>query len=977
MASRFWRGCRIGFRCLRIAVLLVLLVAACVLLYFNQIGLPAFLKDPLLASLEQRGVHLEFDRMRMRMTRGIVVERVRVGAAGNANSPTLTLGEVQLLLDFERLLHGRWEVQGLVVRGGCLAVPVVAAGGAATTLELTNIQTDVRFPGSDTWSLDNFQAGFKGATLALSGDVAHASELRNWDIFRPSTNGTPANWQQRLQTLSEIVGKIRLEGAPRLTLNIEGDAREINSFAIRLNITAPAAHTPWFSARQLQLNASLAALANYPTNPLVPGIWTNLQPYRLAWSAHFTQMRAANVSAAAVTAGGFWHAPELALSLHLQTARMRAPGPEFSVATLQLGAHVTALGMPARPVSWPGVGSNLPPCELDWSASFSRFVAEPLQVATASANGFWRAPKLVVTNLVMNLGGGRLAAALDFDAARQRLWFTNASNFDPSIVAPWLPPLTRERLGWFTWQDFPAVQAAGTLDLSAWPGRREIPVAVAGSVAATHPTVSGVDLDTVQTRFAYSNHVWQVADLQVARQLTRLRLNAAEDESTKRFTARVQGAFDVNQIRPFLKTKGAIREVGRLTFHEPLALDLTIDGQLHQAETLAVAGQLALTNFAARGGELDHLTTGITYSNLVIAFNHPQADRRQGSQKLSADQIRVDLNEHRIYFVNGYSTAEPQAIANAIGPKTGHTLEPYQFLTPPTARVNGFVSLKSSEDNQQIEAEDLQVDILRGAPFRWLRFESQRIEGSAHWFGPTLLLTNLSAEFYQGRASGWALFDFRPRAGTDFQFAFDITNANLHRLIAGLASPTNQLEGLVGGRLVVTSGNSTNWQAMSGYGNATLQDGLIWDAPMFGILSPALNALSPGLGSSRATDAAGIFTMTNGVIFSSDLEIHSTMMRLRYAGTVDLHENLNARATTQILRDTPGLGEIIHVISWPVSKLFEYKVTGTLGDPKMAPLNDVAKLIMAPLHPFKTLENLIPAANTNNPTVFTNSPARK
>lgn len=977
MASRFWRGCRIGIRCVRMSALLVLLAGASVLLYFNQIGLPAFLKDPLLASLKQRGIQLEFDRMRMRMTRGIVVEGVRVGAAGNANSPTLEVGEVQLLLDFERLLHGDWEVEGLGLRGGRLVVPVVGTGGSVTSLELTNIQTDVRFPGSDTWSLDNFQAGFKGATLALSGDVAHASELRNWEIFRPSTNGTPANWQQRLQNLSEILGKIRLEGAPRLTLNIEGDARDVNSFAIRLNVAAPAAHTPWFSARQLQLNASLAALAHFPTNPLLPGIWTNVQPYRLAWSANFTQLRAANLSAAKVTAGGFWHAPELAVNLHLQNAHTRAPGPELSVATLQLGIHATALANPAVPVTWPGLGSNVPPCELNWSATMSQFKSEPLQVAAASANGYWRAPELVVTNLVMNLGGGQLAAALDFDAARQRLWFTNASDFDPRLVAAWLPPLTRERLGWFTWTDFPAVQAAGTLDLSAWPARREIPAAVAGSMAATNATVSGVDLDMVQTHFSYSNQVWQVADLQVDRQLTRLRLDASEDETTKRFTARVQGAFDVNQIRPFLKAKGAIREVGRLTFHEPLGLDLTINGQLHQMETLAVAGQLALTNFVARGGELDHMTTGITYSNLVIAFNHPQADRRQGSQVLSADQIRVDLNEHRIYFVNGYSTAEPQAIANAIGPKTGHTLEPYQFLTPPTARVNGFVSLKSSEDNEQMEEEDLQVDILKGAPFRWLRFESQRIEGSARWFGPTLMLTNLSAEFYRGRANGWALFDFRPRSGTDFQFAFDITNANLHRLVAGLASPTNQLEGLVGGRLVVTSGNSTNWQGMSGYGDATLQDGLIWDAPMFGILSPALNALSPGLGSSRATDAAGKFTMTNGVIFSADLEIHSTMMRLKYTGTVDLHENLNARATTQILRDTPGLGEIIHVISWPVSKLFEYKVTGSLGEPKMSPINDLAKLLLVPLHPFKTLENLIPAANTNNPTVFTNSPGRK
>ena len=977
MASRFWRGCRIGFRWLRISTLLLILTAACVLFYFNHVGLPEFLKQPLLASLKERGVQLEFARMRLRMTRGIVVEQVRVGAAGNPNSPILALGEVQLLLDFERLLYGHWEVQGLVVREGRLVVPITKAGQAASSLELTNIQTDVRFQPNDTWSLDNFQAGFRGVTLTVSGDIAHASELRNWEIFQPNTNGTPADWQQRLANLSEFVGKIRLEGTPRLTLNFEGDARNVNSFAIRLNLTAPATHTPWFDARRLQFIASLSALTSFPRNPILPGLWTNLQPYRLAWSTHFTQMQAASLSAESVVASGFWHAPELAVDLQLRNASQQTPAPGVEVENLKLDAHLTALARSPTNLPLPGIWSNLPPCKLAWSVKLDRLKSEKLQVATASASGFWRAPELAITNLVARLGEGRLQAALEFNAVEQRLWFTNASAFDLSAVTSFLPPATRERLAGFTWTDFPALQAAGTVDLSAWPARPVVPVILAGSVAFTNATVSGVELDTVQSQFAYSNQIWQVSDLELARQKTRLRVDASADETTKLYSARIQGGFDVNQIRPWLKGKTAIREVGRLTFHEPLALDLTLHGQLQDAGTLAVSGQLALTNFAARGGTVDTLTTGITYSNLVLRFLHPYAERIHGTQVLSADLITLDLNEDRIYFANGYSTAEPQVIANAIGPKTGLTIEPYQFLEPPTARVNGFVSLKSSEDNDEIEEEDLQVDILRGTPFRWLRFNSQRIEGTARWFGPTLLLTNLNAEFYQGKAAGWALFDFRPRSGTDFSFAFDITNASLRKMMLDLDSPTNQLEGQVGGKLVVTSGNSTDWQVMNGYGNATLQDGLIWDAPMFGVLSPALNALSPGLGSSRATDAAGTFTITNGVIYSDDLEIHSTMMRLKYAGTVDLHENLNARATTQVLRDTPGLGEIIHVISWPVSKLFEYKVTGTLGEPKMVPLNDLAKLLLVPLHPLKTLENILPAANTNNPTVFTNSPARK
>ena len=107
--------------------------------------------------------------------------------------------------------------------------------------------------------------------------------------------------------------------------------------------------------------------------------------------------------------------------------------------------------------------------------------------------------------------------------------------------------------------------------------------------------------------------------------------------------------------------------------------------------------------------------------------------------------------------------------------------------------------------------------------------------------------------------------------------------------------------------------------------------------------------------------------MTNGVIHSDSLEIHTTMVRLQYNGTVDMNENLNARVTAQPLRDTWGLGPILNTVIFPFSKLFEYRVTGTLADPQSTELNDLAKLILAPLHPLKSLKTILPAGNTNAP----------
>src|SRR6202008_3463928 len=96
-------------------------------------------------------------------------------------------------------------------------------------------------------------------------------------------------------------------------------------------------------------------------------------------------------------------------------------------------------------------------------------------------------------------------------------------------------------------------------------------------------------------------------------------------------------------------------------------------------------GHLALTNFAVRGQTFSSVDTDVACSNRVVSFLHPQAFRAAGTQTITAGSITLDFNAWMIYFTNGFSTFEPMVIPRAIGPKTAATVEPYQFLAPPTA----------------------------------------------------------------------------------------------------------------------------------------------------------------------------------------------------------------------------------------------------------------------------------------------------
>src|SRR5262245_52813313 len=91
---RFWRLCRIYFRRVRITIWLLILSVVGAVVYVNQVGLPGFIKRPLLERLRARGLDPQFTRLRLSWHRGIVAENVRFGQADDPLTPELTAREV-------------------------------------------------------------------------------------------------------------------------------------------------------------------------------------------------------------------------------------------------------------------------------------------------------------------------------------------------------------------------------------------------------------------------------------------------------------------------------------------------------------------------------------------------------------------------------------------------------------------------------------------------------------------------------------------------------------------------------------------------------------------------------------------------------------------------------------------------------------------------------------------------------------------
>jgi len=95
------------------------------------------------------------------------------------------------------------------------------------------------------------------------------------------------------------------------------------------------------------------------------------------------------------------------------------------------------------------------------------------------------------------------------------------------------------------------------------------------------------------------------------------------------------------------------------------------------------------------------------------------------------------------------------------------------------------------------------------------------------------------------------------------------------------------------------------------------------------------------------------------VLYTKNLEILSPPARLHYDGTVDFAGQVNANVEAEMFRDTFLVGPLLSLLTTPVTKVFEYRVTGSLANPKSEPRYILPKLLLLPLRPFQTIREFL------------------
>jgi len=1002
-----WRRCRVAFRWCRITVLFFILALTGAALYLDRIGLPDFIKNPLVQKLHDRGLDLHFTRLRWRPAQGIVAENVFFGRTNNFLSPQLTLKEVEVRVDYAALLKRQFQIDSLALRQGRLAWPVISTNGVARELSIDHIQTDLQLSTNDVWELDNFQAEFGGAKIQLTGALTNASTLRDWKWFHGTQPAPRGTLQNRLRGIADTLEKIHFATPPDLKLDIRGDARAMDSFSVRLFVGAPGADTPWGTAngikcfilmappkdnelaravvtlRAADATTRWAAITNLDVTMHLFSTEqdTNLVHADLDLAAASVQSRSNHAETVHFTAQWF-HSLTNAIPLSGQGV-LQGSNAVTDWATVKQfrvqAALLPSTNSPPTDASW-AWWTNLAPYPVALECSAEGVHSPKLDIDEVLWSGQWRAPDLRVDKLSAKLYGGTLDAGAALNVATRKTTFNLTSDFDAQKISPLLTPIAQAWMANYSWRNPPLVKGEGSFVLPTavwtnrhpdWRGELRPTLQLDGEFHVKDGAFRGVHALTADSHFSYSNMCWLLPDLVATRPEGKLLLYHASDERTKDFYFRFTSTMDPRAARPLLEPEQQ-RIFDYFSITQPPNVGGEVWGRWHDRERVSVRARVIATNFTVRGESVDSLQTDANYTNHILTLIQPHA-WRMATQELSATSVKFIFADKKIFVKNGFSTADPDAVAHAIGPHVQKAVEPYRFLHPPTVHVEGTVPMRDEND------ADLHFEV-SGDEFQWWKLQVPHISGKIDWVGQHLSLKDVHTDFYLGKASGNADFDFdKISHSANYRFNFAANDANLHLLALDLTGgKSNKLEGLLTGRIEVTDANTANWQSCQGAGRVELRDGLIWDIPIFGVFSPVLDTVMPGLGSSRARQGSATFIITNGVIASDDLKIETLMARLIYRGTVDLRGNVDARMEAELFRNTWVVGPVLSLALWPVSKTFEYKIAGTIHKPKSEPMF-IPKIFFFPLHPVQTIKDMMPDqtdSSTNSPPGFGPLPQR-
>ena len=364
---------------------------------------------------------------------------------------------------------------------------------------------------------------------------------------------------------------------------------------------------------------------------------------------------------------------------------------------------------------------------------------------------------------------------------------------------------------------------------------------------------------------------------------------------------------------------------------EPLLADVTFHGVKGHKNAFSINGTVNGTNLFYRGAFFNHGRTGLTISNRVLTLAPLYVSRDEENVN---GRIQIDFEDRRI-DLDVAGTLNPKAAGRVAGEQVERILRYFDFNGPVQSHVRGTINLNQQDKTfVQIQAEGEKIGLHS--------FIGDRVSMNLVWSNRHVLVRDIDADMYGGKLTGTFATDWTlPGQPLNYELTLAATNVNFEDVVRTLFHREGEpYRGLITGDLKLKGQLGRDFgPSTRGQGRITIHDGRILSIRLFGGLSRGLSKIYPGLGFSKQTDFFSNFEIKDSVIQSKDIQLEGTMFSLFADGTYGLKDkSIDYSVEFKLLRES-GVGNVVRLVTLPITKLLEFDLEGTLDNPKWRPKN--------------------------------------
>jgi len=329
------------------------------------------------------------------------------------------------------------------------------------------------------------------------------------------------------------------------------------------------------------------------------------------------------------------------------------------------------------------------------------------------------------------------------------------------------------------------------------------------------------------------------------------------------------------------------------------------------------------------------VTVDVAGTNRVVTVDPLLVVREEG---VARGGFTVDLGRRTVDF-DGVSTIDPIALFGMIGILSDSLGRDFRFEGPVRLTASGTAGMGDFR-RTRFEGQAFGRDV----GVRWIEFEACAFEMTQ--VGRTNTISDLRCRTYGGELEGSMQFVLPDPAGpeTNTLYRFDgrVRDADFARLSRKLeAGDETGYRGLLSFVLTLSGRSGPEaLRALSGNGALRIRRGHVFRIPVFGGLSDFLTELIPGLNFVLSqTDVRADFTIGAGRIHTENLGIEGDVLSLKAEGDYYFDRRLDFHAQVTLMKKNVLVGKLLRLVTYPISKLFEFRVRGTVSEPEWYAVN--------------------------------------